>query len=187
LLQKAIEEARQVSPDLSSFRILFSAHGLPKKVIDAGDPYQAQVEACSAAIMSHIAAGIEWRNSYQSRVGPMEWIGPATDDEIKRAGAEGKSLIVMPIAFVSEHSETLVELDIEYGKLAKESGVPHYIRVPAVADHPLFIQGLARLVKEAEHSEAGIWPENAPGREALEKAGFRLIQTGPREKRRPDA
>ena len=79
----------------------------------------------------------------------MEWIGPATDAEIKRAGAEKKGLIVVPVAFVSEHSETLVELDIEYGRLASESGVADYIRVPTVRRHPAFIAGLARLVTAA--------------------------------------
>ncbi len=86
---------------------------------------------------------------YQSRVGPLKWIGPATDAEIRRAGAEGKGVIVAPIAFVSEHSETLVELDIEYAHLAKTSGVRDYIRVPTVGAEPKFIDGLADLVEKA--------------------------------------
>lgn len=129
-------------------RVLFSAHGLPRRVIAKGDPYQEQVERSAAAAAA--AAGLlpgAWRVCYQSRVGPLEWIGPSTDDEIRRAGAEGTGLIVVPIAFVSEHSETLVELDIEYAKLARGCGVPEYVRVPTVGTHPSFIDGLARLVR----------------------------------------
>ncbi len=147
------------------FRILFSAHGLPKKVITSGDPYQTQVEATCVAVMSGVGGGpFDWVTSYQSRVGPMEWIGPATDHEIERAGADGKSLIVVPIAFVSEHSETLVELDLEYGELAKHKGVPRYLRVPALGTHPLFIECLADLVKIARETPGAYCPEEAAGR-----------------------
>jgi ferrochelatase len=93
--------------------------------------------------------GLDWSVCYQSRVGPLEWIGPATDAEIARAGADGKGVIVAPIAFVSEHSETLVELDIEYAHLAKTSGVPDYLRVPAVGAQPSFIAALGDLVMRA--------------------------------------
>lgn len=131
-------------------RVLFSAHGLPKKVVVAGDPYQHQVERSAAAVVDALAiGGLDWLVSYQSRVGPLEWTGPSTDDEIRRAGVDGVPLVVVPIAFVSEHSETLVELDIEYRHLAEQAGVPAYERVPTVATHPAFIAGLARLVREA--------------------------------------
>lgn len=131
------------------YRILFSAHGLPESVIRSGDPYQAQVEQSAAAIVQGLNIdGLDWRVTYQSRVGPMKWIGPSTDDEIRAAGKEGKSLVVVPIAFVSEHSETLVELDMEYAHLAAESGVPSYQRVPTVGTHPAFIAGLANLVRQ---------------------------------------
>lgn len=131
-------------------RVLFSAHGLPKKVVDAGDPYQRHVEQSAAAVAQALGIdGLDWRVSYQSRVGPLEWIGPATDDEIRRAGAEGRPLVVVPIAFVSEHSETLVELDIEYRHLAETAGVPAYHRVPAVGTATAFIDGLAGLVSQA--------------------------------------
>lgn len=144
-----------------SYRVLFSAHGLPKRVIERGDPYQWQVERTVRAVLERWrGAPLDHTICYQSRVGPLEWIGPATDNEIRRAGAEGKALIVVPVAFVSEHSETLVELDIEYGKLARESGVPDYIRVPAVRSHQMFIEGLARLVDAALNSEK---PVNCAG------------------------
>jgi ferrochelatase len=134
------------------YRLLLSAHGLPKSIVDAGDPYQWQVEKTAAAIVERLEVSVDWAVGYQSRVGRLEWIGPSTDAEIHRAGAEGKGLIVAPIAFVSEHSETLVELDIEYGHLARKSGVMDYIRVPAVGTQPSFIEGLARLVLGAAQS-----------------------------------
>ena len=129
---------------------LFSAHGLPKKVIAAGDPYQWQVEETAAAVVARLAIpDLDWVVCYQSRVGPLEWIGPSTDDEILRAGKEGRPLVVVPIAFVSEHSETLVELDIEYRHLADENGVPAYLRMGTVSADPAFIGGLAAMVKMA--------------------------------------
>src|SRR5262249_15749864 len=90
-----------------------------------------------------------WVVCFQSRVGPLEWIGPSTDAEIERAGANKAAVVLFPIAFVSEHSETLVELDIEYRHLAERSGVPVYIRVPAVGTTAPFIAGLAGLVRAA--------------------------------------
>lgn len=148
-LAPAIDQAQRRG---GRFRLLFSAHGLPKKVIAAGDPYQAQVERTAGAVIAALggrAAGVDWRICYQSRVGPLQWIGPATDVEVRLAGAEGTGLIVMPIAFVSEHSETLVELDIEYRELAERAGVPFYFRVPALGTDPGFIDALAALCAEA--------------------------------------
>lgn len=129
-------------------RLLFSAHGLPERVIKAGDPYQAEVEQTAKAIADAIG-GLDWSVCYQSRVGPLKWIGPPTEEEIRRAGADKASVVLYPLSFVSEHSETLVELDMDYRRLAEEAGVPVYVRVPAVGTHPLFIQGLARLVRNA--------------------------------------
>jgi protoporphyrin/coproporphyrin ferrochelatase len=129
-------------------RVLFSAHGLPERVIKAGDPYQAQVEQTAKAIADGLGE-IDWSICYQSRVGPLKWIGPSTEAEIRRAGVDRVAVVVYPLAFVSEHSETLVELDIDYRHLAEKTGVPTYIRVPTVGTHPLFIEGLARLVRDA--------------------------------------
>ena len=130
-------------------RLLLSAHGLPKKVVEKGDPYQWQVEESARTIVAALdRPGLDWLVCYQSRVGPLEWIGPATEDEIARAGAEGVPLVLFPVAFVSEHSETLVELDIEYRKLAEESAVPAYLRVPTVSADQIFIAGLAGLVRQ---------------------------------------
>jgi len=132
------------------YRLLLSAHGLPKRMISKGDSYQWQVEKTAAAIVDRLGIeNLDAQVCYQSRVGPLEWIAPATEAEIRRAGRDGKGVIVAPIAFVSEHSETLVELDIEYSDLAARSGIVDYIRVPTVGTQPLFIEGLARLVLEA--------------------------------------
>ncbi len=131
-------------------RLLFSAHGLPKKIVARGDPYQWQVEQSAAAIAEALGeAGLDWRICYQSRVGPLEWIGPGTEAEIARAGRDRVPIVVFPVAFVSEHSETLVELDIEYRKLAEERGVPAYVRAATVSDGGHFIAGLADLVRRA--------------------------------------
>lgn len=132
-------------------RILFSAHGLPKKIVDAGDPYQWQCQLTALAIVAKLQIpALDWVLCFQSRVGPMEWIKPATDDEILKAGESAVPLVVVPIAFVSEHSETLVEIGIEYRKLARLAGVPAFEAVPTVSDAPEFIAGLARLVLAAE-------------------------------------
>jgi ferrochelatase len=131
-------------------RILFAAHGLPERIVARGDPYPWQVERTVAAIRAALApdlAAIDSVLCYQSRVGPLKWIGPSIDDEIRRAGADKVGLLVVPVAFVSEHSETLVELDIEYKHLAGQVGVPTYLRAPTVGVEDAFIDGLARLVK----------------------------------------
>lgn len=154
LLKQAIEKHPHA-------RVLFSAHGLPEKIVKAGDPYQWQVEQTVEAIISALAdSGLDYQICYQSRVGPLKWIGPATDDEIRRAGAEGKALIIVPVAFVSEHSETLVELDMEYRHLSEEAGVPHYVRIPALGTHPDFIDGLAELCRNAVSKNITLASEN---------------------------
>ena len=143
-------------PAETQYRVLFSAHGLPKKVVDRGDPYQWAVERTVAAIVDGMAPPPpDWVICYQSRVGPLEWIGPSTDAEIERAGRDGVACIVVPVAFVSEHSETLVELDVEYRHLAEKAGVPAYLRVPAVGTEFAFIGGMANLVREALKWPAG--------------------------------
>jgi len=133
-----------------NYRLLLSAHGLPKRVVAKGDPYQWQVEQTARALVDQLGIkDLDWAVCYQSRVGPLEWLGPATDAEIRRAGVDGKGVVVAPIAFVSEHSETLVELDIEYEKLARASSVPDYRRVGTVSADTVFVEGLAGLVRKA--------------------------------------
>jgi len=133
-----------VRPD--PIRVLFSAHGIPEKLIRSqGDPYQEQVETTVAAVAA--AAGIgDHTICYQSRVGPLKWLGPSTPEALEQAAADGVGVIVVPIAFVSEHIETLVELDIEYGELAHRLGIRIYRRVPTVSADAAFIDGLAQAV-----------------------------------------
>ena len=153
------DEAIAKLPDGQPYRILFSAHGLPKKIVESGDPYASQVERTSAAVLARITSPhADHVVCYQSRVGPLEWLQPYTEDEITKAGAEGIALVVVPVAFVSEHSETLVELDIEYAKLALEAGVADYVRVPTVSADMAFIEALADVVKNT--AENGTGPAN---------------------------
>ncbi|ACT60817.1 ferrochelatase [Hirschia baltica] len=135
------------APD--NLRVLLSAHGLPKKVVDGGDPYQWQIEQTCAAVAKKLPSDWEIEICYQSKVGPLEWISPSTDSSILKAAADGKNILVSPIAFVSEHIETLVELDDEYAELAREHGVTTYLRAPALGIANEFIGGLTNLVRKA--------------------------------------
>ncbi len=132
--------------DLKNYRFLFSAHGLPQKIVDKGDPYQWQVEQTVDKIINKMAIeNLDYRICFQSRVGPLKWIDPDTVDEIKQASHDKKNLVVIPISFVSDHSETLVELDIEYGKMAKDLGIKDYIRIKALGDNDNYIESLKNL------------------------------------------
>lgn len=145
-LRPMLAEAKRIGTP----RVLFSAHGLPKKIVARGDPYQWQVEQSAAAVVAALAEpDLDWVVCYQSRVGPLEWIGPATDAEVARAGGDGVPVVLVVLAFVSEHSETLVELDIEYKRLADQSRVPGYFRAPTVSVGAAFISGLAGVVRRA--------------------------------------
>jgi ferrochelatase len=151
-------------------RLLFSAHGLPEAFIRKGDPYQWQIEQTCAAVVQELGiADLDWQICYQSRVGPQTWIGPFTDQEVERAGADRVPLVVCPIAFVSEHIETLVEMDDEYAKLAAQSGVPAYVRVPTLSTRPEFIEALAAMVRRRLDRAL---PEGPGAGEALSSADF---------------
>lgn len=139
-----------------SRRFLFSAHGLPEKIVRDGDPYQWQCERTAQALAERCGLTEDrWVLCYQSRVGPLKWIGPSTEDEIKRAGKQGLAITIVPIAFVSEHSETLVELDVEYAELARRSGAPDFLRVPTLGVTPGFIEALAQLTTNALRLSSG--------------------------------
>lgn len=141
-------------------RVLFSAHGIPESLIDKkGDPYQEHVEATCAAIAAAAGLGPDaWSICYQSRVGPMTWLGPSTPDAIHKAAEDGVGVVVTPVAFVSEHIETLVELDMEYGELAKTLGVTPYLRTPTVGVAAPFINTLADATVEALGRSEGAAP-----------------------------
>ncbi|MEH1830956.1 MAG: ferrochelatase [Nostoc sp.] len=138
-------------PNPDEVHIFFSAHGVPKSYVEeAGDPYQQEIEECTALIMETLNRPNVHTLAYQSRVGPVEWLQPYTEDALKKLGAEGvKDLVVVPISFVSEHIETLQEIDIEYREVAEESGIHNFRRVPAPNTHPVFINALADLVIDA--------------------------------------
>ena len=155
---RAIRKVWENAGAPANLRLLFSAHGLPQQVVEAGDPYRAQIEATAQAVAARLPEFADWRVSFQSRVGRLPWLAPYTDDEIRRAGIEGKGVVVAPIAFVSEHVETLVELDRDYARLAREVGCAPYLRArtPGVAD--AFIDDLARAVLEATARPSGAAP-----------------------------
>ncbi len=156
---RAIREVWVSAGKPAGVRLLFSAHGLPEKVVKDGDPYQAQIEATVASVARLLPEFTDWGISYQSRVGPLKWIGPSTDDEIRRAGAEGLGVLVSPIAFVSEHVETLVELDHEYVELAEASGCPVWLRASAPGTDPAFIAALGDAVTTALTRDGGTAPD----------------------------
>lgn len=151
-------------------RLLFSAHGLPLSVVAGGDPYQWQVEATCAQVARRLGPSWDWQVCYQSRVGPMRWLRPSTPEAIAKAAADGLGVIVDPIAFVSEHVETLVELDHDYRRLAAAACAAPYLRVPAVRTSAAFIAGLAGAVARAlERSWDG--PDGAPCPDRFSRCG----------------
>lgn len=127
-------------------RILFSAHGLPQKIVDAGDPYEKQINETAKAIKEILPPFFETKVCFQSKVGPLKWLEPSTPDEIIRASRDKIGIIICPIAFVSDHIETLVELDVEYMEMCHELGVPFMGRSKTVSCDKDFIEGLANLV-----------------------------------------
>lgn len=141
-------------------RVLFSAHGLPQSIVDRGDPYQWQVEQSVAAVRALLPPDWETRICYQSRVGPMKWLAPSTEHEIKTAAKDKAGVIICPVAFVSEHVETLVELDLEYGALARGLQLPFYLRAKTPGDAPRFIDALADLTERALAAPGKMQSEN---------------------------
>ena len=131
--------------------------GLPQTIVDHGDPYQYQVERTSGAVVRSMAIdGLDWTICYQSRATPQKWLDPSIEVAIKQAAADKVAILVVPIAFVSEHSETLVELDVEYREFAEHEGVPGYFRAPAQNADPAFIAALAELVRHARGQGPGL-------------------------------
>jgi ferrochelatase len=151
LIEQQVREAETPA----QAHVFFSAHGVPKSYVEeAGDPYQREIQACADLIMARLRERLGFANpytlAYQSRVGPVEWLKPYTEDALRDLGKEGvNDLVVVPISFVSEHIETLEEIDIEYREIATEAGIRHFRRVPALDTDPTFISGLADLVQQA--------------------------------------
>lgn len=151
LLRQAWQKARAALDPAIPLRILFSAHGLPQPIVDAGDPYQWQVEQTVAGVVGSFGQQCDWTICYQSRATPQRWIEPSTEQEIERAARDKVAVLIVPIAFVSEHSETLVELDVDYRGLAERLGVPGYFRMPTQNSDAAFIAALADLVRDARN------------------------------------
>jgi ferrochelatase len=128
-------------------RVLFSAHGLPEKIVKDGDPYQWQCEKTAEKIaMATRIKNLDWEICYQSRVGPMKWIGPSTEEALEKAANDGTPVVILPHAFTQEHVETLVEIEIEYREVAEKMGLKHFYRVPTVGISAAFIEGLADMI-----------------------------------------
>ena len=141
------EEILKKIENLENFKLIFSAHGLPEKNIKKGDPYQWQVEQSVNKIVESLnIKDLDWILSYQSRVGPLKWIGPSTEDIIVENSKLEKHIVLVPIAFVSEHSETLVELDIEYKELADKNGCKNYSRIKALGINENYIKAMSNLI-----------------------------------------
>ncbi|MBI2567299.1 MAG: ferrochelatase [Candidatus Schekmanbacteria bacterium] len=139
--------AQVPAPRRDAAHVLFSAHSVPKRIIDAGDPYLGQIKQTVAAVYS--ALGIPNRHSlsFQSKVGPVEWLAPSTDVAIADLGRAGcRDLVVVPISFVSEHLETLYEIDMLYRGQAVAAGIDGFYRAPAPNAHPVFISGISDLI-----------------------------------------
>jgi ferrochelatase len=155
MTETAREGLQRFEPaDRSKAVILFSAHSLPLDVIDRGDSYPQEVGASVQRVVEMLQVPNPYILAYQSDVGPVRWLGPSTEQVIRRLGARGhKHLLVVPIAFTSDHIETLSELDREYGEVAHQVGINHYVRAPALNDRPRFLDALAEIVRD--HLRAG--------------------------------
>ncbi len=148
--------ANRIKEGLESFhellrdqvQILFSAHALPQKFIDRGDPYQQHVETTAAEAMKRVG-DFAWKIAWQSRSGPVKWMEPGTEEMIQQLGDAGhKALLIVPVSFVSDHIETLEEIDMQYRDLAASCGFQHFRRAPSLNDHDDFLGAMAALVKE---------------------------------------
>jgi len=148
----ACREELALFPDQSDSQthILFSAHSVPVRYIDEGDPYLDQTKRTVELVMQRLGTHRPYTLSFQSKVGPVEWLTPATNETIPRLAREGVSqLMLVPVSFVSEHSETLYEMDILYRDAAAEAGIAHYRRVPTMNCRADFIEALATIVERA--------------------------------------
>jgi protoporphyrin/coproporphyrin ferrochelatase len=138
--------------------ILFSAHGLPQKFIDDGDPYVEDIEITRRGILERLRLPNRQLLAYQSRTGPVKWLGPGTEEVLKELGHQGvKDVLVVPLSFVSDHIETLYEVDLLFSEVARAAGITGYYRPEALNTSPLFIKALATLVEKHvdEHAACG--------------------------------
>ncbi len=149
---------KKLTKERTSARILYVAHGLPLSIVKSGDPYPEQLLLSVAALTSKIDTSFQdglfsFDLCYQSKVGPLPWLKPSLGEELQRASLEKIGVIIIPISFVSEHSETLVELDLEYLAVANSLNLPFYIRIPTVSCHPKFVEGLKDMILKKTSQE----------------------------------
>jgi ferrochelatase len=129
-----------------NIQLLYSAHSIPARYVDQGDPYLAQTEETVALINERLGGSFPWTLAFQSKVGPVKWLGPATNEVIARLGKRGvRNVLAIPVSFVSDHIETLQEIDILYRDLAREAGIREFHRAPALNVNPKFIEALADI------------------------------------------
>jgi ferrochelatase len=149
-----VEASLQTLPaeERASAVLLVSAHGLPVRFIERGDPYEREIHATRDGLLRRLRErGIAnpWRLGYQSRTGPVPWLGPSTDEVIRDLAREGtRAVVVVPIAFVSDHIETLYEIDQLFAGQARREGIPHFVRTRMLNDDPLYVEALAAMVRE---------------------------------------
>jgi len=135
--------------DRAATQVVFSAHSVPVRYIDEGDPYLDQIKETVSSVMHRLGEDRPHSLSFQSKVGPVKWLRPSTDETIRKLASEGVAqVLLVPVSFVSEHIETLYELDILYRHVAEEVGIAHYRRVPALNCRSDFIEALATLVEK---------------------------------------
>lgn len=148
-LSEKIEAGLAGFPDRSQVKLLFSAHSLPQSFIDEGDPYLAHIEETVRLVMERFG-DVSHHLAFQSRAGPVKWLEPSTDEMLKQLAAEGcTQMLMVPLSFVSDHIETLHEIDIEYGNEARHLGIADFRRIESLNSSPLFINCLAELVNNA--------------------------------------
>jgi protoporphyrin/coproporphyrin ferrochelatase len=147
--------ARFEDPRPEAVHLLFSAHSIPKKLVTVeGDPYASEIEASCRGIVDRLSWRGPWSLAYQSKLGPVEWLGPPTLDEIRRLGAAGaRQVLAVPIAFVTDHVETLYEIDQLFADEARAAGIASFRRTPGLNDRPTFLRALAGLARSAR----GFW------------------------------
>lgn len=150
-LSKKIAEGFKKFKDvpIKNIHVVFSAHSIPQTFVDAGDPYKEQIEETVALVLRKTAIR-KYSISYQSRSGPVKWLEPDTKDILKElALAKEKAIMVVPVSFVSDHIETLYEIDILFGDMCRSLGVDQFIRIPSLDADPLFIKALADVVTDS--------------------------------------
>ena len=154
-LTSTVRIALRRFPDPARVHVLFSAHGVPVSLIRRGDPYQREIHATVAGVVERLPPGQRWSLSYQSKVGPVKWLEPATADHIPELARQGvRELLVVPVAFVSDHIETLHEQRILLRGIAERAGIERYEVANAINDCRLYARALARLVRQAVESRS---------------------------------